>query len=127
MTAAHPNVAAEVWPDHSPAGRFARLVHITVPTWVWVVYIRHVTDHFGGIYVGPVRSRDLADQIATAIEDMHMPGVRELRVERVDGHAVPLEFADDSDWALALRCLRNAADVHRVAWLVDYLMRGGGR
>lgn len=125
MTASHPNVAAAIWPDSSPAGRFARLVHANFPTHVWVVYIRHSQDHFGGIWLGPMSTQDLANECAEAVEALKMPGLRELTVERKDGHAVPLEFADDTDWREMARCLRKASDVHRVAWLIDYLMRGG--
>jgi hypothetical protein len=121
----HPNMKALLWPDSTPAGKFSRLVREAFPSWVWVVFIRHSGDPCGGIYLGPMTTRELADECAAAVEAMKMPGLAVLSVERKDGHDVPLEFADDTDWREMVRCLRRSDEVHRVAWLVDYLMRGG--
>jgi hypothetical protein len=123
-TAQHPNVTDALWPSSSPAGRFARLVQTAFPTWVWIVNVRHCRDPFGGLWLGPMLDRAVADDLAAAIEQLRMPGLAHISVERKDGAAMPQEFADDTDWRESVRVLRDAKHVHRVAWLIDYLMAG---
>lgn len=122
----HPNVSAEAWPyvDGTPAGRFGRLVREQLPTWVWVVRVEHVNDHFGCVYLGPVRDRELANAIAEAIERLHLPGLALLGVERQSIVDVPDEFLSDEDWRQTLQALRASTGVKSIAWLIDYLMRG---